>query len=377
MRRTVIVGAGIAGLTAALALARHGISSTIVEQAELLEPVGAGLQLSPNASRLLRELGLEPALGAVWHEPDVIRLVSGLDLRQIAEVPAGAQARQRWGAPYGVLHRADLQEVLLEAVGRSDLIDLKLGSRFAPNDALLQDADLIIGADGVWSAVRGSMPAAGPPRFTGHLAWRLNVAAGRLSGLADPDLLTAFIGPDCHLVCYPLKRHGTVNLVAIVRGAERNADNGRRRGIEWDHAASFRRWDRRLRRLLSEAELLGCWPIYESPRTAWNAGNKVLIGDAAHAMTPYAAQGAAMAIEDAYALAACVADGADLPAALSRFAALRTDRIEKVRRRAAFNRFAYHARGPFRLGRDIILSLRPPQALAADFDWLYGDRMEI
>lgn len=373
VRRAVIVGAGIAGLTAALALARRGISSSLLEQTERLEPVGAGLQLSPNASRLLRELGLEAALEAVWHEPDSIRLVSGLDLRQIAEVPAGARARQRWGAPYGVLHRADLQQVLLEAVGRCDLIDLKLGNRFVPDESLLQDADLVVGADGVWSAVRGTMPAAGSPRFTGHLAWRLNVAAGRVSGFADPDLLTAFIGPDCHLVCYPLKRHGTVNLVAIVKGPERDASDT----IEWNHAASFRRWDRRLRRLLSEAELLGCWPVYESPRTVWHAGNKVLIGDAAHAMTPYAAQGAAMAIEDAYALAACAADCADLPAALSRFATLRTERIEKVRRRAAFNRFAYHARGPFRLGRDIILSLRPPESLAADFDWLYGDRMEI
>jgi salicylate hydroxylase len=184
-RHAAIVGAGIAGLTSALALARKGFTVSIYEQAVELAEVGAGLQLSPNATRLLDRLGLVEKLTDKWHEPPSIDLVSGLSGRHVAQVPAGAKARKRWGAPYAVIHRADLQSVLHQAVLDHPSIELQLGVRIegAGVEAVRRDIearsgrlpDLVVGADGVWSRMRAS--AGGPAKapFTGQIAWRMTL----------------------------------------------------------------------------------------------------------------------------------------------------------------------------------------------------------
>lgn len=382
-RHAAIVGAGIAGLTSALALARKGFAVSIYEQAVELAEVGAGLQLSPNASRLLARLGLVEKLTDKWHEPASIDLLSGLTGRHVAQVPAGAKARERWGAPYAVIHRADLQSVLHQAVLDHHSIELQLGMRLegAGVEAVRRDIearsgrlpDLVVGADGVWSRMRAS--AGGPAKapFTGQIAWRMTLPRESIGSLFDPDRLSAFIAPQTHLVAYPLKSRGTVNLVAITHGAAMEANWSGNDAARHELSEAFSRWSSRLTGLFDRAEMNGRWPIHGLSGQYWGAGRLVLIGDAAHAMPPYAAQGAAMAIEDAYALASHVA-GDDLDAGIAAFIAARRPRIDKVARRAAFNRFAYHARGPIRLGRDIVLALRKPDDLAGDFDWLYGDR---
>ncbi|KNY17030.1 salicylate hydroxylase [Shinella sp. SUS2] len=380
VKSACIVGAGIAGLTAALALARKGIAVHVLEQAPALEEVGAGLQLSPNASRILADLGLLDALAARWSEPDHILLSSGHMLAPLASVPAGAAARKRWGAPYGVLHRASLQAVLADAVSREPLCTLTTGRRIdTAEDALaIAPADVVIAADGVWSALRKAVPGALPARYSGTIAWRFLVPYGAAPPFLNPRTVTAFLGPQAHLVAYPLAEAQAFNVVALHAHGQTPAAGWSRTG---DAAArtrlldAFSRWHADIRQMLAEARGPLMWPLFECPDGAWTDGRKlVLIGDAAHAMTPFAAQGAAMAIEDAALLAYRLARTSDMAQALRQFEATRRERVASVRRRGAFNRFAYHARGPIALGRNLVLSLRGPESLAADLDWLYGYR---
>jgi len=385
IERVAIIGAGMAGLTAALSFAHRGIAADIFEEAAALVEVGAGLQISPNASRVLSELGVLPALEAVWTEPERIALVSGFSLRPIAHVPAGRFARERWGAPYGVLHRATLQNALLSAVKQNPLCSVHLGTPVRENahETLTgitgKTYPLIVGADGVWSNLRAEIPHAPKPDFSYNVAWRFTISNGAMPSWLVPDQVTAFLGPSTHLVAYPLKEVDGFNIVAIASGISP--------GETWDAEASeaqrhmllsqFHRWDRRIVDLLDRTERPTFWPLYQASPGRWQNGrNMALIGDAAHAMMPFAAQGAAMAIEDAFVLANRVAGPLPLAQALSSFESDRTARAAKVRARGLFNRFAYHARGPIRLGRNIVLSLRPPQSLAADLDWLYGFRAE-
>ncbi|OBZ94043.1 salicylate hydroxylase [Pararhizobium polonicum] len=374
-----IVGAGIAGLTAALCFARKGIPSEIFERTSALSEAGAGLQLSPNATRILARLGLLPQLEKVWSEPEVIDLVDGTSLRTLASVPSGPFARDHWASPYGVLRRTDLQTTLLDAVEANPLCRLHLGMQIDDPAAgsiaqiIGTVPRLVVGADGVWSGIRDRMEGAGKAMFSGNVAWRLTLGEAAAPAVFESRKVAAFLGGGSHLVAYPLVKTGSFNVVAIT--------GGRNPGDAWDHAlpedesrrrllsAAFSGWHPQIAHMLKQASAPTIWPLYEVGDGAWHRGEEaILIGDAAHAMMPFAAQGAAMAIEDAFELASFVANGQSLSA----FVDHRKSRIARVRSRGAFNRFAYHARGPVRLGRDLVLSMRRPESLAADFDWLYG-----
>lgn len=386
IKSVAIVGAGIAGLTAALSFARHGIDCDIIEQAGELAEVGAGLQLSPNAARILATLGALPDIEARWTEPVSVDLASGKSLATLLSLPMGAVARTRWGAPYGVLHRSTLQNALLQAVTRNPLCRLHLGKRIenATVDVIaattFRDHDLIVGADGVWSAARFAVPSAPTATFSGNVAWRFTVAADAVPSAVNKRAVTAYLGSGGHIVAYPLKEVGGFNIVAIALGADPGAtwraeSSGRQKAMLLEQ---FRGFNPDIVRLLDSSENPTFWPLYQAGPGRWHNGrDTVLIGDAAHAMMPFAAQGAAMAIEDAFELAGTMA-GSDsgkplpVPQALATFEALRLPRIEKARKRASLNRFAYHARGPVRIARDLVFSTRPTEAFLKDFDWLYG-----
>ncbi|WP_075288844.1 FAD-dependent monooxygenase [Pararhizobium arenae] len=369
----MIAGAGIAGLTAALSLARKGFASTIVDQAKSLSEVGAGLQLSPNATRILETLGLGPALQRVWHLPPAVSLADGTSLRTLATVPAGDFALERWGAPYAVLHRGDLQRMLLNAVKNEPLCTLRLGDRFDTSQPPAGNS-LLVGADGVWSRTRSRLQRTGISRFTGNVAWRITLREADIPPVLNTHRVTAFLGHGAHLVAYPLSR-GRFNIVAISKGSalgENWSGEARDRG---DLLNSFSGWNPALTDLLAKGDNITRWPLHEVTEGAWHDGeHTILIGDAAHAMMPFAAQGAAMAIEDAFELAHFLAGRGINQQALKAFSEHRKKRIARVRTRGAFNRFAYHAAGPFRIGRNLVLSLRKPESLAKDFDWLYGYR---
>lgn len=373
----------MAGLTAALALARKGISSDIIEQAPQLGEVGAGLQLSPNATRVLASLGVLFDLEQHWLEPNAISLVSGTDLRHLASVPAGNFARKRWGYPYGVLHRSTLQQALLRAILNQPLCRLHLGQRVQGigtetlGSITGRNPDLVIGADGAWSVARDAIQGSPTVSFSGNIAWRFTISQNGAASFLSRNGVTAYLGAKAHLVSYPLREIAGFNLVAIAAGTKSDeswaidADAARRAML----LEQFSGWNRDIRTILAGAEQPTFWPLYEASDGNWHNGrDTVLIGDAAHAMMPFSAQGAAMAIEDAFSLAAYVAR-APLPLALATFSTERKARAARVKARGDFNRFAYHARGPFRIGRDIVLSLRPAEKLAADLDWLYGHRI--
>lgn len=385
-RTIAIVGAGIAGLTTALCLARKGISSHILEQADRLEEVGAGLQVSPNASFVLSALGVLPALERQWIEPERIVLASGRNLRTLAEVPAGHDARDRWHRPYGILHRATLQRALLDAVAECPLAHLHLGTpverydRAAIGEVIGVRPDLTIAADGVWSKMRASVPGAATARFSGHVAWRFMVPFEGAPDFLHPRRVIAWVGPHAHLVAYPLREAKAFNIVAIHKSA--SGAHG------WSHPSGdagmtlrtdkFASWNGDIVKMLQQAAVPLAWPLYQCGDGRWfDDDGLLLIGDAAHATTPFAAQGAAMAIEDAAELAEAIANAPELVAAISGFETRRRERLRRVRSRADFNRFAYHARGPVALARNAVLALRSPESLAADFDWLYGYRPQI
>lgn len=379
--KIVVVGGGIAGLCAGVAFARRGCTVNIFESSKTLEDVGAGLQLSPNVTRLLQQLALGDRLEAKMVEPPKLSLVSGRNLQPICEVPAGEFARQRWHAPYGLVHRADLQSLLAETVRDSTSCHLHLGRNIAGKQAEINDRltkeiggepDLVIAADGVWSGIRDGAAGAGSARFSGSIAWRGVADPKDCTAIHTPGHVNAFLGPATHLVTYPLGHRASINFVAVTPGAK-SARGWNNSGDSESLQTLFAGWNREIVSMLERISWQS-WPLYEVRDTCFRAGSKtVLIGDAAHAMTPHAAQGAAMAIEDACALAACFEKaGGDVEKTLAAFTALRTPRIARVRRRGDFNKFVYHARGPFRLGRNLVLRFRAPQKLAADLDWLYG-----
>lgn len=386
-----MIGAGIAGLTVALALAERGFSVNVFEQAPKLEEVGAGLQLSPNATRVLDRLGVIERLRAASAQPEAIVLRRARSLKEIARVPLGAAAVARWGAPYLTVHRADLQSALVGRVLREPSIRLLTGAAVRDaayhargvtlsvdyGGAIIEAAgDLAIAADGVWSTMRGT---GGRTRhaFSGLTAWRTTLQRGGAAERSDAALsgsvVTAFLHRRFHLVSYPIRAGQAVNLVAVTRGGAL-ARSWSVPGPKDDLTRALSRAPA-LARLLAEAGPWTRWPLHVvDPNGPWTSERGIaLVGDAAHATTPFAAQGAAMAIEDADVLAGALhRNRDDLPAALALYERERKPRVKRVVQRGAFNRFVWHASGPVALGRDLVLKLRGPERTMADFDWLYG-----
>ncbi|UIJ73874.1 FAD-dependent monooxygenase [Aurantimonas sp. HBX-1] len=373
----VIVGAGIAGLTLALELGRRGIASTILERASRLEEVGAGLQLSANALRVLWRLGLRDALDEVGTAAASVTLRDARGGRRIARVPVTGDD----GTPYLALHRADLQAALLAAAMRTDLVTLRLGAAVSalslePDHVRLQvneaggDRDiraaLVVGADGVRSTIAHALRLKGPDPAV-NVAWRATIDTN--DGAADRGGVEAWLGPRRHAVAYPISRGRRTNLVLI----EPVADGEDAAGL----AQRFADWDPRLRAMIAEAGGFTAWPLQAvaSDRPWRHLDDRVaLIGDAAHAMPPYAAQGAGMAIEDAAVLAAALAAAPDRHVSLARYESERRERIDRLRRRVAFHRFVYHLPRPLSLGRNALLALRDPESLRRDLAWLYDWR---
>jgi salicylate hydroxylase len=390
----IIAGAGIAGLTAAIAFAAKGYSVRVFERSEKLEEVGAGLQLSPNATRILRRLGVLELLQPRAVRPEAVILRQASDLSELARVPLGDFAERRWKAPYLVAHRADLQNALLEKISGERSIELTTGARVCRASISSGAAGvsveiggkeaevpgcLVVGADGVWSTLRPIVAKAGKSRFAGTVAWRTTIpsestTAEMLLRIGADTSVTAFLHAGAHMIVYPVRSGRAFNLVAFTPGRH-SAENWAAEADSFILHNALRSTAPELRQLVKLAGPWTIWPIYtvDSAGPSTYSGGLALIGDAAHAMTPFAAQGAAMAIEDADTLAAAVSAAAgDLPAALADWESLRRPRIQHVARRGALNSFAWRAAGPAALARNLFLKLRSAENLAADLDWLYG-----
>ena len=393
--RILIAGAGIGGLAAALALARVGAEIILVERANALTEAGAGLQLSPNATRVLARLGVLDAVMAVVSRPAGIHVRSARSGRTLSLMPL-ADAEARWGAPYLVARRADIQRVLADAVATEPAIDLELGTALAGFGTarggivatvargLVKrsiEADALIGADGIRSLVRARLVGQGTadatldaPQQLGRTAWRALVPADIAPGSLRGTETGLWLGRDAHLVHYAVGGGSLINVVAITRDTTLAApDLWSAPGDAATIAARFSRWHPVARALVAAAPSWTTWPLYDrAPLPAWNAGPVALLGDAAHPILPFFAQGAAQAIEDAAALAQAIAGTRDTSAALAAYSTARVARATRVQAASRELGRIYHLAGPAGAARDLAMRLAGPRKLMARYDWVYG-----
>src|SRR4051794_5992873 len=393
--RTIFVaGAGIGGLTASLALAARGFRVVILEKSERLEEIGAGLQLSPNASRVLVALGLQPRLAGRAVTPEAISLMSVRSGGEVARLQLGQAARSA-GAPYWVMHRADLQAALQAEVNEHHDIELRLGCQFEDvathakgltvvhRSGMTRQQDLalaLIGADGIWSAVRHHLFPDVQPQFSGLIAWRGTLDATQLPREYTAPRVQLWMGPNAHLVAYPISGARQINVVAVVPGTW-NRPGWSAPGAANEIKDAFSpRWPAGARMLIGAVDDWRKWALFTVPdRCSWNDGAIALLGDAVHAMLPFAAQGAAMAIEDAAVLAGCLSQSAGenvaaIPAALQRYGRLRRARVLRVQRTARRQGRIYHLTGLMALARDLAIRTMGAKHMLARQDWIYDWR---
>lgn len=382
-----VVGAGIGGLTAALALADAGHAITVIERRTGFSEVGAGLQLSPNASRVLIELGLGAALRRAATEPPGVVVRSLASARRLGGVALGARARERYGAPYYVIHRADLQTLLLDAlrarpnirllVGRDvtglseteDGIGLTVESAHGTRSETVEAA-LVIGADGLRSRIRGHLDPA-PLRSGGAAAWRAIVPREAVPEICAGEETGLWLGRGRHVVHYPIRGGQMLNVVATVPERHGDEDWGRL-GEPAVLRAHFRDCAPDLLDLLSVPDSWLVWTLAERKLARPMAQGRVaLLGDAAHPVLPFLAQGAALAIEDAAVLAHHLATQ-EPEAALAAYAKARSARARRVQRAARGNGRAYHASGFTAFCRNTMMRRLGPDRMRERYAWLYS-----
>lgn len=387
----LIAGGGLGGLAAAVAARRAGWEARLLEQAQAFSEVGAGIQLGPNATSILREWGLlQGSLAERVARPRQLCVRDARTDGELGMLRLGQAFEQRYGAPYCTVHRADLQQALLEAV-RAAGVRMQTGTRVESvrqDDSSVKvragqgpelEADALVAAEGLWSRVREQLLADGLPRFTGHVAYRGLVRQADLSAALRSADVTVWLGRRMHVVRYPVRGGEWLNVVCLVEGRI----TGDARG--WDHEAVVADLHAvvadgcaPLRDLVDATPGWRLWALHGRPpvRDASQMAQAriALLGDAAHPMLPYLAQGAGMALEDARelerVLAATTHNAMDLPTALRRYALNRWQRCARVQRRSQRNATIFHAAGPLRWGRDIAMRVAGERLI--DLPWLYS-----
>ncbi|MEM9877894.1 MAG: FAD-dependent monooxygenase [Pseudomonadota bacterium] len=383
-----VVGGGIAGLTTALSLQSHGFAVTLIEQAAGFGEVGAGLQLGPNAVKVLNKLGLKTPLYTAADPPEALQLRSGYSGQTMLSLPLGRAAEQRWGAPYLHIHRADLIDVLGRAA-QARGIEIRLSQqvaefteegdyaavRLAGGEKLR--AQCVIAADGVRSMLRDTYFEDEKPEFTGSIAWRCTVPTQSLGRFKPNKAATIWTGRGRHAVTYMLRDGGLTNLVAVVDDQSPQAHSWRQSGPAAQALKDFQGFDPTILKILRKADTLYRWGLYERPLPKrWYKDRLVLVGDACHAMLPFLAQGAAMAIEDAWVLARIMKQNGPTAAAFSAYQSAREGRVKKVIAQSKANGARFHlSKDSARLGAFAVLrasELLSDETRLAQFDWVYG-----
>ncbi len=347
----VIAGGGIGGLTAALCLAKSGHTITVLEQADAFDEVGAGLQCGANAVRVFQYLGLFDALEAFAVRPERVEFRDYLQGESLYQVELGRSYAQRYGAPYYHLHRADLIQVLLDAVWQNQQIQLRTGSKVVAyqehgdgvrvqidNQASLS-ADLLIACDGVKSAIRKRFMGNTHPRFTGNCAWRALIPVERLPDGFMDTVVTNFVGPKKHMVLYYLRNKRLLNLVGVVENDVWRDDSWVCKAPWSELQRDFQAWHPMVQQAIEAVDKDACfrWALFDhKPIKQWSSQRVTLLGDAAHATLPFMASGAALAIEDARILQRCLEQNSEISGALSlyeRNRQIRTARVQNTSRK--------------------------------------------
>lgn len=383
--RVVVVGGGIGGLAAALALALKKIPSVVLEKSGSFGEIGAGIQLGPNVFRMFERLGITDQINqsAVFVE-DLI-MMDSLSGEQITRVPLIGAFREKFGQPYAVTHRADFHRVLMAACKDTGLVDLQTGQAVSEYkqgsngaEVILENGETVrgaavIGADGLWSKIRGQMLNDGTPRVSGHIAYRAVLPMREVPDEMRWNAATLWAGPKTHLVHYPLRRSELFNLVAVFH-SDRYEEGWDAAGDTEELQEKFTGIDPRPRSLLEKIETWRMWVLCDrEPVKDWADGRVALLGDAAHPMLQYFAQGANMALEDAVILADLVEElDRDYSAAFEAYANRRYLRTGRVQLMARFLGDVYHASGVTRELRNLQLGQRTPEQSHNGLAWLYG-----
>ncbi|MGW8270976.1 MAG: FAD-dependent monooxygenase [Burkholderiales bacterium] len=389
--RIAIVGGGLGGLAAALFLRRAGLEATVYEQSSALREVGAGIVVAPNMVRPLATLGLAERLPEFAVQLDAAwEFRRWQDGRVLSVQPMGEECVRLYGTHCYVAHRADLLALLQAALpaGMLQLDRRCIAVRDATDAAevvfadgngseTVVQADVVIGADGIHSVVRPVIAPSIEARFSGLCAFRCLVPAGDAPPMALRAVQTLWLGPGRHFVHYPISGGRLVNVVAIVPAGDWRTESWTADGAIADLRAEFAGWDARVLQLVDAATETKRWALYDrTPLARWHGGRVCLLGDAAHAMLPFFAQGAAQAIEDAVVLAGCLrgVDGAGVPAALARYDAIRRPRASEVQLMSRGREIRNHLPdGPEQVARDGALASGDPLRQSA---WLYGHDVE-
>ena len=390
----IIAGAGIGGLSAALALLQRGFRVSVYEQATALAETGAGIQISANGARCLFSFGLEAALSAIWNEPlgKEVRLWDSGTTWKLFDL--GAVSRQRYGAPYFMVHRGDLHRILADAVRALAPDAIRLGARaeafsqacdhvtlkLANDTAIAGDA--LIGADGVHSRIRNLLVGDARAEFTGCIAWRGLVAVEALPEHLRRAVGTNWVGPGGHVVHYLIRRGEMLNVVGIVERQDWRVESWTAQGTAQECLGDFPGWHADVRLMLKQIAMPYKWALLSrTPLRRWSDGRVTLLGDAAHPTLPMMAQGASMAIEDAVVLARCLADDApDVTAALARYERARHERTSKLVTAANDNAQRFHnpALATPQGAQRYVESEWQEDKIKARYDWVFDyDAMNV
>jgi salicylate hydroxylase len=384
--KVAIAGAGIGGLAAALALAHRGINAHVFERRSEASEAGAGIQIGPNGSRVLQQLGVLDAVRTLSAEPAALSVHDGESGRVLARLPLGAWMQERFGAPYLTIHRQDLHATLLAAAKAEPRISITTGCEIsgfengdcsitcALSDTQAFAADALIAADGLWSRLRSQVTHTGGPEPFGKCAYRTVLPHDAFRPSLQTNHVHIWLMPGAHAVHYPVRQGREIALVVIVDGSASENDWSREAKPDWLQTTAAAQFAPKLRDILARAENWRMWPLQKlAPLSSWTNGRVALLGDAAHPLLPFFAQGGGLALEDAAVLAAKITENASpMPERLKAYEAARRARALRVVEASHTNGRIYHRDGAAAAARNAVLASVPPSLLMRRYDWLYG-----